>query len=694
MAREDIRSTWYAGDLRCWAPEYSGRDLPSDSSTQSVVVGLLDCQAEPAAPEYDGETPNMTGRYQGKYSVCCINQAGRHMELWYSASNGGRHVYHYWADQVDAGGVFEIRELGDPTVFQDLMLIPTGKRSAPVGILTIEADDRFHIDWNDAEGTGGTYRRFSKRATLSDRAAARMRPWGIEDETVAGWLANEHAPVRQEDLTQLLDHFTSHEFTAAIQRIMGLEVDNGNLNTGEVAENIALLIEQLERRLGLDKDPHTDSTIFAPSDRDRLSALIWPELVSKTIKLQTPAGGLEHRSIYEWLQRVLYYNKHYSAGTGHARISVLTQWLGIPFPHEAKYEIFGSFVVFGLDAALPFSKALERFVPKAKALVGKALSKVIDKITKFRWDWGNSIDKKKIEKIIFDKVGKKIEKLLTAHAGGKVLLGVMTVRAPNGGWEHPFEVVATVGCAGLGSGKNGTEPFNCSGTATAGYDWKPEAFEGHFFVVGPEQSAELFGDAKPSQMNWLLHGHGAAGQLRLVWDHLETKTSSMDLAWGFGVIGDIDDSVVDPVPVTPVFEYTSELHRENDVHFVLGSATMRPVTRQLLRIFAASELAMLRDPMCSLAVEGYADRLGGRHFNKVLSESRAANVRQALVDALGSDLRAKVTTHGNGEDVIAALGEAFGFPDDKPSEQWRRCFVVLDGVVAAVMGTNDWKTKK
>jgi outer membrane protein OmpA-like peptidoglycan-associated protein len=705
MAKEEIKRAWPEGGLVCWPKEYAGRDLPSDDETKSVVIGLWRCEVEDARPEYGADLPNMTGRYEGEASVCCVNHAGLHMQLWYSSSHDSRRVYRYWADRQegDVPGLFEIREAGDPTIFNDLQLAPGGPRSAPLGWLAISGHGKLRIDW--AEGSGGLYRRFSSRATLSDRSVKALSMQLSDDEIVGGWLANEHAPVREAAVTQIVDHLTSHAFRDKLQAIMELEVDSGNLNRGEVRDAIdALILPETGglRSKKLFDIPHepdeavaSRSNKFPLSDRPRIAARLWPEMVAHTMRLRTPTGDSENRSIFEWLQRVLYYNKHYALEP--TDVGVITRWLGIPFPGEQRYEIYGSFFVMGLDAGLPFSKALARFVPKAKEAVGKGLDKVIKRIEKFRWDWGQSLKgkKKEIEKQIIGKVGKRIEGLLAAHAGGKVLVGVMTVRAPNGGWEHPFEVVALIGSAGTGKGasKVSAEPFICSGYGLAGYDWKPEAFTGHFEVLGTEMSEDQFGTKKDKQMIWLLRGRGAGGQLQLVWTDVETKTSSMDIGWGIGDIVDIDDSTVDPAPVTPTFEYTEKLERSQDVHFVLGSAEPLPIARQLLRIFAANELALLRDPLSSLVILGYADRTGRPKFNRLLSKARAVNTRQALVDAIGDDLRADLMELGHGEDVLAALGEAFGFPDGQPNAQWRRCFVVLNGTIAATMGTNDWKTR-
>jgi len=197
-------------------------------------------------------------------------------------------------------------------------------------------------------------------------------------------------------------------------------------------------------------------------------------------------------------------------------------------------------------------------------------------------------------------------------------------------------------------------------------------------------------------MIWLLDGKGTAPQTMLVFDHVDTDASDMDLGWGMGNVMDLDDEDIErwEIPDAPMFDYALEYRQDANVHFQLGSATVRDPARQLLRIFAANELALLRDPLSRVAIEGFADRIGQRWYNQKLSESRAANVRQALEDCLDEDLKATVETHGYGEDVLMALGEGFGFPDGGANEQWRRVFVVMNTHVAATMGTSETVEKR
>jgi OOP family OmpA-OmpF porin len=55
------------------------------------------------------------------------------------------------------------------------------------------------------------------------------------------------------------------------------------------------------------------------------------------------------------------------------------------------------------------------------------------------------------------------------------------------------------------------------------------------------------------------------------------------------------------------------------------------------------------NPSASADVIGYADEIGNTDYNKTLSQTRAENVKQILVDAGISDSR--LTMSGNGEDA-------------------------------------------
>lgn len=688
MADEnEIKTLWWDdGSLVCWAPEYAKRELPNDASTKSVMLGVLRCQETGAIPE-TADIPNLTGRYSASASVCCVNHAGQHLQLWYSSTKGERHVYRYWADYLEETGVFEIREEGDPTVFFDVELAPGAERSKPVGHLAPIGPGKFRIDW--AEGSSGKYERFSDRATLPQRVidALRGANYGDVDPVLRGWLDDEHAPLRQPAVDAVAELLKSDAFRSLLQDLFGLEVDSGNLNRDKVQIAIKKILDALGPSIA----------VFASADQERVASRMMPLLVSFSVRLKGPDGGDETRSLFQWFQRVLYYQDNFTLGKPDADLQLIPQWLGVPRSAQYVYHVKAVFTVLGLEESLPFSKALSGLAPKGRMVLKKSLARAQEAIEKFHWGWGKAIPRKKVEEWISKKVGKKIDKLLTQHAGAKVLWGVVTVRSPDDTWEATYDCYAVVGAAGTGGAKNiEFKPLRAAGYAVSDVEINPTHFTGNFDML-----TGLMADAGQNQlkgvpMTWIVDGGGTGGKIRIIFDDVDTKASDMDIGWGTGVISDIESDDVKrfarrKVAVGPSFDYTEKYRQEENIYFQLGSATVRPIGRQILRIFAANELALLRDGMSALAIEGYADRVGQRWYNKTLSESRATNTRQALVDCLGDDLQASVMTNGYGEDVLQALDEMFDFPDSKPSEQWRRVFVVLNANVAATMGTNDNK---
>ena len=69
---------------------------------------------------------------------------------------------------------------------------------------------------------------------------------------------------------------------------------------------------------------------------------------------------------------------------------------------------------------------------------------------------------------------------------------------------------------------------------------------------------------------------------------------------------------------------------------------------------------MKENPDATAAIEGHTDNLGNDAFNKALSEKRAKNVRQYMIDKFGMDGK-RITAAGFGEEVpIAGNDTALG----------------------------------
>jgi outer membrane protein OmpA-like peptidoglycan-associated protein len=691
MSREDeVKMLQYdEGTIVCWSPAYRKRELRSDDPhAPAIILGMLQCQLTPSDNDYD-LVKHMTGRYESPDSVCCVNQAGHHMEIWFSSKSGGRRLFRYGADYQPAApgehATFELREPGDPTPFLN-PATPGLARTTPAGLLLVEDAMSFKIQW--ADGSHSEFRRFSPRATLSDRVIEQLRAekFGGGHPIVEGWLANEHTPVSEERINLLLDAVVhdrasdgERSFAQMFRALFAMEPER---HRADVHVEILAIKKSLKELL---------KGAFEPADKGIVASRVLPELLRSTLTIRNPSGVFEVRSRYAWLQRVIGYNE-FTISRDPRDVADIIQWLGVQPTKTFRYEYDGVFQVLGADASLPFASKLAKLAKRGKYLAKKGVAKLLDKIEEFRWDWGTSLKKhrKKIEDKLIEKVGGAIADLLEAHAGGKVLWGMLRVRAPDGSWEAAYDVLATVGSLGLGGTQLGVEEMTVKGWSESPVDWKPSNFPGRFAFLPGVMATDAHGKRAEKQMIWLLDGGGSTGTMQVVFDEVKTDASDMDLGWGFGAIDDLD---ADDVPHTtfarrPMFEYTTAYKQDNAIQFQLGSATLRWSGRQMLRVFAANELALLRDPMSRVDVEAFADRPGQRWYNKQLSLARAANIRQALIDCLGGDLNATVETQGHGEDVLAALGEAL-YPDEVPSEQWRRGFVVMNAQVAATLGTND-----
>ncbi len=696
----DIRSLRYpGGEIVCWAPEYAKRDLPlDDPEAATIILGLLQCEAMAPAPEFD-VVPRMTGRYESARNRCCVNQAGYHMELWYTLGKQ-RPAVRYCADYHPTLGLFEVRHAGDLSAhFDPAASAPA--RSVPEGVLLVTGRTSFEIHWTDE--TKDRFERFSDRATLSDAAVANLRRAIdlAQHPTIEGLLSDEHAPISERKFQSLvkfvvkgLDDGHGRALQTYLQDLASIDVEGGMANRQAVFD----ALREIQGVLAA----HTSKAFEDPGAAAQVAARIQPYLRDRKLALFNSSRFLERRTLHEWFQTVLAY-RHYAILPAKVEIDAITDWLGVAEPAPRRYLVEADLTVIGLDVGLPFARALlnnPKLQVFIKRIVGKTVSKMLDRIQQYRWDWGTTLKefRKKIEEQMMAGISRHILGLLEAHAGGRVMFGVMQVRSPEGSWEAVYNVIAAVAATGLGGAsgarvgdkKGGSFSMFARGYAESREEWKPSSFPGRFTLFPGLMANDRDGNRTDDQMVWLLDGGGATGQLQIVFDEVSTKASSMDIGIGYGMVRDIDreDVIHYEHPPQPLVDYTTEHHQEDAVQFQLGSATLRTSGRQILRVFAANELASFRQPASRVAIEGFADRLGQRWYNTQLSAMRATNMAQALMDCLGADFVAKGVTRGHGEDVLASLGEAF-FPDETGSEQWRRGFVVLDGRVAATLGTND-----
>jgi outer membrane protein OmpA-like peptidoglycan-associated protein len=687
MKKELIHRSLEGGNLICKPYRY-GRPsddlLPDTEDAKAIVLGLRNCQQAFAEPEYTAFFENLTGRYEGESSRCCINQAGYHMELWWSR-NPKRDdtrfatVWRGHADFDPETGLFEIRERAG------------GERMGTI----VSDPPRLTIEWTDGTAQD-TLTRVSKRATMSDRAVGLLRGLAsTKDPLAAHRIAQEHIPVSQRRLEALWEVLRSRTripskdeelrdktLRQLLQALFEIEPGGGNQNVESIMTAIKRICEALSDAL----------SGFPQSERDRAGALsIWV-LLSWTESLRAPSGTHEVRTLYEWFQRVLHYDREFALAPMR-ELSVIKRSFRVRLQGKFRYRVAVDLKVIGWDVGFGVGKLLaKKLAPKVKAITDGAIDRAAERWSKI----GKHADRlKKWKDKAANKALGKITKFGQAHAGGRLITGVMVVESPEAAWTEAYVVHALFGGGGRDSGLKGYSEMLADGWAETGVAWTPEAFCGQFVVLPGLEATGPDGKRAADQCIWLLEGSGADGSLQVVFDEVKTDALRADIGWGYGVVDTLEDDAKIVLPELPerdgVFDYATEYAQDAKVHFALSSATVGEDARQALRIFAACELAELRDPTSSLVIGGFADRLGPKWYNRELSLARAGNVEQALHDCMGDDFHAKVKTFGMGEELLEVLDEAFDFPNNAAQPEWRRSFVVLDAHAGISLRTRDLK---
>jgi hypothetical protein len=156
------------GSRICRPTKYAKReDLPNEPDVPAVIFGLAECMEEPETSEYSASFPDATGRYDGDGALWCMNQAGLHIEAWFSEELGGadagrRRVWRYRGDFNPARGKFRLQ---------------TDEGRAE-GHLSVAEDFSTSgaIQLAFADGSSYEMMRVSDRATWSDRLVAGLFP--------------------------------------------------------------------------------------------------------------------------------------------------------------------------------------------------------------------------------------------------------------------------------------------------------------------------------------------------------------------------------------------------------------------------------------------------------------------------------------------------------------------------------------
>lgn len=278
------------GSRVCRVNKYARvEELPAKDE-QRVIAALHDCQVDPHTSEYSASFPDLTGRYEGRHWIACVNQAGLQVEVWYSrkltGASGGvnRNVYRYSGVFDPERGVFDLEGKSGKGE-----MIDAGGRPA-----------RIAFEFEDSSTSQVT--RFSRRATLSDRAVDALRE-ATKDHgaTVAGAVDNEHAPLgpRRTDAADRL--LTAPALFELLAKVFAIEPTPQNRT--KIQERIEVVDSYFRPTQPGDPPheptPHWFERTFAEADRAKVKAFCRRVLHGHELELTGHGGAVSKLRLYE-----------------------------------------------------------------------------------------------------------------------------------------------------------------------------------------------------------------------------------------------------------------------------------------------------------------------------------------------------------------------------------------------------------
>lgn len=651
------------GSVVCRASRYARVEELPERDEKRVVAAVHQCQDTPSTPEYTSSFPDLTGRYEGKHWMLCLNQAGFHVEAWLSPKLSGNSTANRTV--IRCSGKFD-EGIGKFTLEGDRSLELIDSGGAPQSV---------SVEFSD--GSIDVLERFSARATLSDRMVRGLRTAAKGELAAAAELVNaEHLPLPPSRTSLISKVLFAEELRARIQTVFRHEPIAANRvdiqNAIKHVERYFFALEP-DGSLGGPRSSNWFDRTFPKADRGKIKALARGLCHCRSWTFASHNDVMTELTVYEWLQRLDMWDESYST-IRRAKLPLI-RWIGIEPEKPHKYHLNLHAVGWSLGAGIPFTENLK------KKLGGK-LDEAFDKI-------GDIFIKEAAKKAI-DKVLAKIDQ----SAGVKRLTGTLIVTNAESGWTKAYPVDFAYAMVGSGAAFfNYNKEIVAEGWCQTETEWLPDHFPGDLTVftgVGATWDSKR----AENQFVWTARGSGPNRGTHLVFDKVKSDMGSDFVGHGFGQIGPLEVETWRPPQYESRFRtevYEEQLHTEESFHFHLGSATVRDRARSLLRKMCANELAELRDADSLLRVWGYADRLGRRWYNKELSQSRAENALQAVKDCVGPKLSAKTETYGAGEDGLAVLNKFMDFPDNAATPEMRKVVIWLNASARVELKVRDRK---
>jgi outer membrane protein OmpA-like peptidoglycan-associated protein len=553
-----------------------------------------------ADPQPDKVPVDITGRYETIHAdkseelgkTMCINQAGTHIEVVISPVNSPsapatttRYANRYYGT-LEAGGAWKIFSR-EGSVLDSIRLVPrTGG---------------LNFEWKSG-GQSGTeqYRRVSDSPILLEAA---ISTFDKADRPLLE--AYENRPLLQSQITFLRQIF------ADPQRIGKLLNDFYNPKCDPIQQWDEYCQGQATKAFGGVKKWLSDpSRGFHASDRALALFYIRHYL---TYNRWRPSTSYPFLPALDWSQRAVsvveYQSKHHPNRTGTTDASALTGDL---------VDIMGLKTEKDSDGHIHTYKVTMKLYGATAVIGGMGGTLTVEKTDSKPWPAPN----KESFTIWFVTVG----------AGVK--------------WKK-------------GKGVKSVGPFKAGetyvGQASSNFYWLPNDFPSQIRVAIAEASAQA--GAKVGGEGGFMHilGRGSLPVLQVIFSDSEVKAggttvgAGAEIIAGIGKIRDKDFKDVE-YPVTPdKSDYAVAYHQNDDTYFGYNSALLKEGARKALRTMCAHELVALMSAESTLVIEGHTDVEGKAEDNQVLSDLRATNTRQGIVDILGSRLQCKVEAKGFGE---------------------------------------------
>ncbi|MEL6706147.1 MAG: hypothetical protein AAFP15_17905 [Bacteroidota bacterium] len=581
---------------------------PKEKPDKTVILGL-EC-AHKRTPNPHPRVFEITGRYESAegtpFSVC-LNQAGNFIALWMSKT-ADRTAHHYVGSGEQPNFL-----LYDP---DDL---DTAVGWLTVGVtpheITVQLDSGPFKSPSPRE-----FYQFSTRATLSDRAIARL---GTTEE--AQYIARvEHSPLRHKTLVALTKLLTGSTLTTALAEFFDADDDDHGL-AGELRKAGSNVNEVFHNALTRDKDiAHVASRLqdYRRHIHRTLRTRTWTW--GGANKFGPNSGASSTRPLYEWLMAVIERRRRppfQEDPPYNYPISYLQQdFLGLPDrPADMPYE---------------YEFALQQTGIAGDVGVG---------INAFKGDL-------KIRQT------KPVEQ------------------------DAPWEYITMVVGFSLGFSAGVSVIKEATGIGRSHVPWQEPDFLGRVEAFESGSAAAPYVGKAKGVTAWRIHSAGGPGVMDVSFgDALVVgATAGIESGEASGYIRQDDDALKEVIVKahTAVWDgYDARYRGKQAAHFDLGSARLTAHATNALGYMAAAELAALQRPSSKMLIIGNADRVDRAWYNELLSRVRAENVAQVFEDCLGDELKATVDTVGLGE----ASAEHAGDRDQTENPKYRRVTLYLDG---------------